>query len=452
MRNPRSPNHLQVAAASLVLSLALPACEKGQPAAGEGVAAASASASAGADKSSPMKVARVLGLAKPGGVTPVDTQIIAAQQMIEKFPDIRDHWIALGRLWVRKAREAGDPGFYLSAKACADVSLDIEPGNLPGQNLVGLVLLNNHKFYDALDLADKVLAQYPEDLMALGTRSDALLELGRVDESVKAAQKMVDLKPNLPSYSRAAYLRWLTGDTKAAKDIAWQAIDSGRDPRDPEPIAWAIVQAAMMFWHEGDHEGANAGFDKALEAFKDYPPALVGKGRYLLLAKKDAKAAIDPLARAFKLSPLAETAWLLGDAKEAAGDAAGAAEAHAHVLKHGRLGDPRTLAQFYATKNRDVAEASRLAEEELKVRGGPYTDDTHAWALYRANKLPEARAASDRALRHGTKDATLLYHAGAIRIAAGDKAAGEKLVNEALALNPAFDWTGAAEARKLVNR
>src|SRR5262249_14588785 len=154
--------------------------------------------------------------------------------------------------------------------------------------------------------------------------------------------------------------------------------------------------------------------------------------------------------KAYQQSPLVETAWLLGDAREAAGDAAGAAHAHAQVVKHGRLSDPRTLAQFYATKNRDIEEAVRLAEAELKVRGGPYTDDALAWALYRAGKLPEARVVSDRALRLGTKDAVLIYHGGAIRIAAGEVEAGQKMVRRALEYNPRFDLTGAAEAAKLV--
>jgi tetratricopeptide (TPR) repeat protein len=445
----RSQNSLRAATATLLVlcAAALPACGKAQAASTPAPAASATTAA-----SVPPASARALALAKPGGATPVDAQIGAAQAMIAELPGLRDEWIALGRLWVRKAREAGDPGFYLYAKACADVALDIEPGNRPGENLVGLVLINGHKFYDALDVADRLLAEDPTDLMALGTRSDSLLELGRFEEAAAAAQKMVDLKPNLPSYSRAAYLRWLGGDTRRAEEIAWQAIDSGRDLRDPEPIAWAIVQAAMMFWHEGDYRGASAGFDKALEAFKDYPPALVGKGRHMLLVENDPQAAAGLLAKAYALSPLVETAWLLGDAKEAAGDAAGAAEAYAQAVKHGRLGDRRTLAQLFATKNRDIEEALKLIEAERQVRGGPYTDDAYAWVLYRAGRLDEARAASDRALAHGTKDATLLYHAGAIRIAAGDAEGGRKKIRRALALNPRFDLTGAAEAARLLDR
>jgi tetratricopeptide (TPR) repeat protein len=447
-----NPRALLLALSLLVAASGTPACSKDPKAAAEPAATATASDQAAKAPAQGAASARVLALSKPGGTTPVDLQIEAAQQLLARAPDVRDTWVALGRLWVRKARESADPGFYLNARAAAEVALDVDPGDLPAKNLVALVHLNDHKFYDALDVADRILADYPDDLMALGTRSDALLELGRIDEAARAAQKMVNLKPNLPSYSRAAYLRWLTGDAKAAQSIAWKAIDSGRDLRDPEPMAWAIVQAAMMFFQDGDYDGANAGFDKALDAFKDYPPALVGKGRYLLLAKQDAKGAAALLDRAYKLSPLVETAWLLGDAREAAGDAAGAAEAYALVVKHGRLGDPRTLAQFYATKNRDVDEAVKLAAAELKVRGGPYTDDAQAWALYRAGKLPEAREASDRALRHGTRDATLLYHAGAIRVAAGDAEGGRKLVEQALALSPRFDLTGAAEATKLLGR
>jgi tetratricopeptide (TPR) repeat protein len=145
-----------------------------------------------------------------------------------------------------------------------------------------------------------------------------------------------------------------------------------------------------------------------------------------------------------------ETAWLLGDAREAAGDEKGAEEARAALIKHGRQVDARTLSLFFSTKNRDRAEAVSLAEAEKKVRDDIYTEDALAWALYRKGDLPGARAASDKALALGTKDARLIYHAGAIRIAAGDRPAGEKLVREALKLNPGFDRTGAAEAAKLL--
>lgn len=433
--------------ALLALALTVAACQNAPPPpAGPSPAATS---SASPDRSSPLSTARVLALARPTGTTAIDREIARLQPLAEQQPGRPEPWVQLGRVWVRKAREASDPGFYLGAKACADLALDAAPGDRSATNLLGLVLLNDHKFDDARDLAAQLLAKSPEDLMALGTLSDALVEIGRYDEAIAATEKMAQLKPNLPSYIRSSYLQWLRGDVKAAKESARLAVDSGRDPREPEPRCWALVQAAMIFWHEGDAGGSDAGFEGALKACPDYPPALVGRGR-AAMASGDFTRAIDHLGRAYDQSPLVETAWLLGDAREAAGDTKGAETVRAELVKHGRQVDGRTLSLFFSTKDRDREEAVILAQAEKKVRDDLYTEDALAWALYRKGDIPGARAASDKAMALGTRDARLIYHAGAIRIAGGDKAAGEKLVREALKLNPAFDRTGAAEAARLV--
>jgi len=86
----------------------------------------------------------------------------------------------------------------------------------------------------------------------------------------------------------------------------------------------------------------------------------------------------------------------------------------------------------------------------MKARGDVYTEDAYAWAAYRAGKVDEAKRAIDHARRLGTNDARLVYHQGAIHIAAGDVATGKKLVATALATNAAFDVDGAREARKLL--
>ncbi len=408
--------------------------------------AASATSIAG---ESPLTVARRLALSKAEGSGPIDLEIQRLQKSLEAHPDVSDTWVRLGHSWVRKARTSSDPGYYLNAKACADVALDLMPSNRAATNLVGIVLVNEHKFDEARDLAQQILNRAPMDMMALGTLSDAYLEVGRYDEATSAAQKMMDLKPSLPSYTRASYLAWLRGDEKTALENIHEAIDAGKDPKDPEPRCWVMVQAAMIFWHKGDYLGADAGFKAALKECPEYPPALVGVGR-VALGLGDFEHARSALELAFKGSPLAATAWLLGDARAGAGDAKGAEEAYAKLVKIGRSTDRRTLASFWATKDEEHDEALSLVEAEKKVRDDIYTEDALAWALYRLRRFAEARAAIDKANALGTKDARLIYHAGAIKIAAGDKAAGEKLVKEALALNPKFDVTASAEAAKLV--
>jgi tetratricopeptide (TPR) repeat protein len=391
---------------------------------------------------------RKLALVNPEGTGPIDQSILKLQGKVARDPKEVDGWILLGRAWVQKARQAADAGFYANAKACADIALDLRPRYNLALDLQGVVLMNSHSFREARDLMRTVLAEDPDDLMALGTISDALLELGEFDEAVKYAQHMMDLKPFLPSYVRASYIRWLQGDLPGAKEIIRRALEGGIDTRDPEPAAWATVEAAKMFFYTGDYEGADFGFDRALQAFPDFPAALAWKARVALALGRYEDAA--RLARkSYDGSAVAETSWILGDAERALGHADLAKEAYEKLIRLGRQGDKKTLALFFATENRDIPDALQLIEAEVKNRGDIYTHDAYAWVLYRAGKVEQAKTESDKALRLGTKDPLLMVHAGAIRVALGDKA-GRDLVREALKLSPKFQLTTAREAEALL--
>lgn len=365
-----------------------------------------------------------------------------------KTPETSKEWVERGWNWVRRARLAGDPGFYVNVSGCVAEALRDAPGHAGALELRGVVLMNAHRFAEAREQANGILASDPFNATALGTLSDAALELGRFDEAVDAAQRSADARPDSASYARAAWFRWLTGDKEGAKRFLRSALE-GRDPRDPEPTAWVLVEAAKMLWNEADYDGADLVVDEALRWVPDYPPALAAKGRVALSRNQPGNAAIH-LEKALRAQPLAETAWLLADARAMSGDAAGAAAEEKRVEDLGRRGDRLTLALFYATRNRNIDEALRLIDEERAGRGGVYIDDTYAWVLYRAGRIDEALCASRQAMKLGTPDARILYHAGAIEIAAGS-AAGRDLVAKALAIHPGFDRTGAVEARTLLS-
>lgn len=397
-----------------------------------------------------LSAARALALQAPPGASAADLEIAALARRLQAAPGGAELWSALGSAWIKKARAASDPALYRNASACAEIALSIAERDRAALNLRGLVLLHERRFTEARDAAERALALDEGDAVALGTLSDASLELGRFDVAVEAAQRLMDQRPSLPSYARAAHLLWLQGDVAAARQAIRLAMDAA-DPREPEALAWVLVQDATMLWHEGDHDAADRGFARALSVLGEYPPALAGRAR-VALARGAWGRAVELLERARRRSSDAEIAWLLGDARASAGDAAGAAQAYAEVVALGRQADRRTLALYYATKDLERAEALRLAGEERATRGDVHTEDVLAWALYRAGRLEEARAASDRAMALGTRDAWLLYHAGAIRIALGRVAEGERLVRAALALNPKFDTTGASEAERLLAR
>jgi tetratricopeptide (TPR) repeat protein len=379
-----------------------------------------------------------LCLQDPRGPAPADTQLRTLQQRARAEGAVPDAWVATGHAWVRKARVHAQPALYRNADACAQAALDQSSGHAAALGLRGLALLNDHRFAEARDLAQAVLARDADDPMAWGVLSDAQLELGDLDAAIDAAQRLIDCKPELGSYGRAAHLRWLQGDVLGAKRVYAQAIAAGRGQRDREPSAWMMVQAALIFWHEGDYAGADAGFDAALAQVAGYPPALEGKGRVALAlgAPRDAERWFE---RALAQRPSVETTWLLGDALALAGDARAAERAYARVEREGAQHDPRTLAAFYATQRRRSDDAVRLARAELAERADLYTKDTLAWALHRAGRSAEARRYSDEALAAGTPDARLLFHAGEILAATGDADRGRALIERALRLNPGFD-------------
>jgi len=65
--------------------------------------------------------------------------------------------------------------------------------------------------------------------------------------------------------------------------------------------------------------------------------------------------------------------------------------------------------------------------------GDIYTDDTLAWAWYRNGRTTEAARATHRALRLGTEDAMLHYHAGMIAAAPGRARIARRHLRHALA-------------------
>jgi tetratricopeptide (TPR) repeat protein len=380
---------------------------------------------------------------KGDGVTAGDVR--AWQQKCRAQPLKADVWLGLAEAWIRRARTDGDAGDYLSAEAAAALSAGLG-GGTPAAGVQAMVMLNRHQFRATEKLARETLAKEPEDLRTLGALADAQLELGELEASAATVQKMVELRPNLPSYGRASYLRWLSGDPDTAVKYVRLALDAGRDPRNVEPRVWTLCQAAMIFWNAGDYDGALAGFRQALELLPGYPPALQGEGRALLSMRKAAEAAAS-LKRSFEARPLVETGALWADAAEEAGDVTGAAEARKRTEEEGKR-DGYGLGLYWVTRAEHAAEAMALLEKEKADRPGVYVRDALAWAYYRTGRLQDAERELPAV---AAPDARLWFHRGAVLLALGKADEGRALIKKALEKNPRWSVREAAEAKKLLD-
>ncbi len=402
-------------------------------------------ASAGSSEASEQ---RALCLADAGSGRAHPPRLERALRRARSRPSEPSVWAEAGEAWLALAESKSDAGFTLNAEDCAAAAASLAPEHAGAKNVRARVLLTRHEFRAARALAEQILTALPDDLSALRTLSDAALELGDMEGCERAVQRLMDLEPNLAAYSRAAYLRWLHGQVPAALELMRLAIDAGGDPDAKDARAWALTQAALMFWHQGDYEGADAGFDMALAVRPGHAPALVGRAR-VALARADHRSASELLARALELQPEIETARLLAEVRSALGDTAGEAAMNAQAERLGRS-DRRGLSLFYSARRLNPERAIELAGEELTVRGDIYSEDALAWALHASGRHEQAELHMARALRHGTPDARLLYHAGAIAIGAGRPEHGRALLRRALALNPHFGLDEATDARRLL--
>jgi tetratricopeptide (TPR) repeat protein len=111
--------------------------------------------------------------------------------------------------------------------------------------------------------------------------------------------------------------------------------------------------------------------------------------------------------------------------------------------------EPKNLARFLADRGVKVEEAVSIARQAAAERQDIFTEDALAWTCLKTGRLDEAAQASDLALRTGSRDRLLLYHAAAISHARGDDDAARALVQQALDGNPQFDLMAAPAAARL---
>src|SRR5438045_6969410 len=190
-----------------------------------------------------------------GAPSAADQGIAAAERRIEGTVATPDAYVALASALMRQSRESGDPGYYARANAAVERALALDPNHYGALRTAPWVLLGLHDFRGALAVAERARAVEPEDWWNYGTLADAHVELGEYARALEAAQRMVDLRPGLPSYARAAFLRSLHGDRPGAIDLLALAARAG-SPRDPEGIAWTLVHLGHE--HFGGGELASA--------------------------------------------------------------------------------------------------------------------------------------------------------------------------------------------------
>lgn len=386
--------------------------------------------------------------------SPADRAIHAAEVAISREPQRSRVYVDLAAAYMRKARESGDASYYGRAETAVQHALQLQPGSVAGLRTLAWVQTGKHEFREALAMAERLRAQLPNDPVVQGLVGDAAIELGEYQRAEEALQKMLDLRPGLAAYSRAAYLRELYGDLRGATDLMTLAVQAG-SAGDPEPLAWCLGQLGNVQFNQGHLAEAEAAYQKALTVFPQYYQAFSALAR-VRGAQQQYPEAIELYKRALDMVPTPDTAAALGDLLALTGKTDEAEKQYAlveyieHVNEINQVAYNRQLALFYADHDRKLGEALTLAEAELDRRRDIYTYDILAWVYYKNRRYSDAWKAMEQALRLGTQDASLFFHAGLISRQLGKYEQAKEYLQRALTVNPHFHLMHAALTERIV--
>lgn len=367
---------------------------------------------------------------------------------------------ALAEYYLQLVRETGNEDYLPLALTAARASLAAVGSvrNLGGLTALAHAEFANHAFAQAHDHTLELLQFQPRKSEPYAILGDAYLELGSYDEAAAAYHKMQSFGENDAGMeTRLARLDFLRGSPDGSRQHFMNALALLRAQPEPpaETVAWCQWQLGETAFAVGDYGTAESHDREALRTAPDYFRALGSLGR-VRAARGDLVGAITYYERAVRIVPALGFMASLGDLYQMSGrnrDAAVQYDLAEQMGEHSRKvhGSPfdRNLALFYADHDRNAEMAYELAQKEYAAgRHDIYGAEALAWTALKSSRITEAQAAMREALRLGTRDARLFYHAGMIARASGDKATGAAFLQRALALNPNFDPLQSEIARK----
>ncbi len=385
-----------------------------------------------------------------GAASGADLGAVAAslQERLRRVPGDWQAWASLGSVYVQQAITTADPGFYAKAAGAFERSVSEGPeGN--DAAVVGQAALaaSRHNFAEARDLARRAIELNAFNSSAYGVLTDALVELGDYEASYASVQKMLELRPGVPSYARVSYAFELQGDLEGAKVALDEVLRLATNPSD---AGFAHRYLGELAFGQGNLDEAGRQFAAGLERAPTYTPLLAGRAR-VAAARGQVDAALQDWTDVVQRLPEPGYLTELGDLYTSLGRTQDAADQYAVVRVTQQLftaaGSDLDLEQsLFAADHGDPAGALRSAERAWQSRRSIDTADAYAWALHMNGRSLEARELATLAQQLGTRRAAFAYHRGVIEMAVGDIPAARQSLGSALEINPYFSPLHAPRA------
>lgn len=366
--------------------------------------------------------------------------------------------LALGQLAalnVQKARETGQERYYPVAEAMARRSLQLRTHrNAKTYVVLASTLLAQHRFADARDAAAAALALEPDVVQYRALLAEIHMELGDYAAAGRGFAGLGAYRAHLSIGPRLARWAEVSGQPRTARDILERLVTEAEGRRDlpREQLAWFHVRLGDHYSRHGSQRRARASLARALD---------VNPGDYrahkalaeLDLVEGNAPAALEHARSAVAGSRTPETLLTMaaGLRESESPAAAQAIEREVStIVGDGGGSFERAWHAYRLEWNVPAGDVTRVLEREVAERGDVQGYDLLAWAYYRSGRLADARTAIASAVRTGTSDATVWFHAGVIAHASGEVAHARTYLKNALRLNPALHHRKAGIVRSLL--
>jgi tetratricopeptide (TPR) repeat protein len=371
--------------------------------------------------------------------SPAEQRIAAIRRRLDKEPARADSWSELAIALARRARETGNPDYYDEAWKASETSLRVAPGNHEGRKAQVWILLGQHEYRRAVELAEQINRAVPDDVLVYGFLSDGYVELGRYDEAETAVQWMLDMRPgNVPGLTRAAHLRELFGEHEGAVEFMDTAFRRTPD-NEVEDRAWIMTQIAHLSLLTCRTEAADRILGEALKLFPEYHYALAQQ-RELRWQQGRVDEAVAAARRHVAAAPHPENRFELGVALHRTGRLDEATsiwqqfEADARAEMDNWDNANIELITYYADYAGRPHDALMVARKQSARQKDVRTLEALAWALHRNGQSREAAIEMKKALDVGIRQPVTFYRAGVIAAAAGAPGEAKRYLDSSVAM------------------
>lgn len=361
--------------------------------------------------------------------------------------------LKLAEIYIYEARVSGEhPYYYTAALKTLDEVLKSDKTITKDQKFNALfykatVELSQHHFEKALTTAESALAINDLNSGIYGVLVDANVEIGNYDEAVKMCDRMLEIRPDLRSFSRTSYLREINGDVMGSKRAMVDAINAGAPYS--EYKCWSLVTLGGVYESVGQLDSALICYKYSTEERENYPFGLAGMAR-IMHKNGDDKKAEALYKKAMEMLPEIGFNIQLARMYKAQGRTEEVKEMTTSIEKMFKedieSGHNMSLeyANFLCMFKKDYQSALKYAKEELAAR--PKNIDVNKELAFIYYKLGDKKRASQHlsvAMQTKKKDADMKCLLGLLK---GDKA----IVKASFVMNPYQDHYLADEAKKLI--